>query len=656
MKLLWKYLFCGLIGFGTLYSTASAQEVWIPDPHLQAAIRETLELPPDSVITQTDMLRLTGLEVWDHEISDLRGLEYATDMTSLVLLRGPIEDITPLATLSKLTFLDLGGNQIQDIRPLAALTNLRVLRLWSNRVVDISPLAGLTNLRELWLNDNQVTDFSPLARLTHLEILYIQGNLGGDISPISTANLTEFRYDAFCDVPNIPVEDSVMNRDYPSIFAAWHNIINLPTLSWEERIIYHDLYFTAYKLGLEWQPTAEGVQLVGNLENVKQQRDQLRSQNPNMVYLVGIYYYADHPESYPEDWPYWLRDESGDYIPDVGWSEVLIDFTQPGAQDHFVEQAIAIAECGIFDGIFLDWWNEEWPVLRHPRTREPYYDLEVEITARLSMLRRIREAVGDDFLIIVNTNRSRISRSAPYVNGTFMETLHVHDLHKELPEIESTLLWSEENLRYPQINSLEGWGLPDQPLDSAANQQRMRIFTTMSLTHSDGYVSLVTGISSVNHEHQYEIWPGHSNEHARGESHDHTHQHYWYDFWDADLGKPISEKGQRYENREGLFIREFTNGWAVYNRSGQPQTIRLPEQVTGVESGLRNRLHIIPDLDGEIYLKRTTDRHDVNGDGVVNVQDLVAVANGFGKSTPDVNGDGVVNIQDLVAVANRFGQ
>ncbi|MYB02370.1 hypothetical protein F4X90_22245 [Candidatus Poribacteria bacterium] len=45
---------------------------------------------------------------------------------------------------------------------------------------------------------------------------------------------------------------------------------------------------------------------------------------------------------------------------------------------------------------------------------------------------------------------------------------------------------------------------------------------------------------------------------------------------------------------------------------------------------------------------------DVNGDGVVNIQDLVIVANALGKAEPDLNGDGVVNIQDLVIVANNF--
>ena len=41
---------------------------------------------------------------------------------------------------------------------------------------------------------------------------------------------------------------------------------------------------------------------------------------------------------------------------------------------------------------------------------------------------------------------------------------------------------------------------------------------------------------------------------------------------------------------------------------------------------------------------------------VVNVLDLIQVTNSLGKSTPDPNGDGVVNILDLVFVARHFSQ
>ena len=51
---------------------------------------------------------------------------------------------------------------------------------------------------------------------------------------------------------------------------------------------------------------------------------------------------------------------------------------------------------------------------------------------------------------------------------------------------------------------------------------------------------------------------------------------------------------------------------------------------------------------------------DINGDGVVNIQDLTFVAAQFGQMEEDIpadiNGDGVVNIQDLVLVAGAFGE
>ena len=51
---------------------------------------------------------------------------------------------------------------------------------------------------------------------------------------------------------------------------------------------------------------------------------------------------------------------------------------------------------------------------------------------------------------------------------------------------------------------------------------------------------------------------------------------------------------------------------------------------------------------------------DVNADGVVNVLDLVMVAQHIGGEKPnnprvDVNGDGVVNILDLTLVAQQIG-
>ena len=607
----------------------------IPDPTLERAVREKLGLPAGIPLTDVDMQRLYDLVIVESDIASLRGLEHAVNLRFLHASDGRIADLTPLANLGALT----------------------VLKLYDNAISDISPLANLTHLAELNLVGNRITDFTPLLGFSDLKVLQVYRN-PGDLTPLLTLNLTGFQV---CNVGGSRIAPRIANREYPSVFAAWANIVNLPTLTESERLARHDLYFCCPMFGLGFVETEAGIQLVGDIEGARQQRRELQTENPNMVLLVGIQYFSGVGNNeYSEAWPHWLKDKNGNRVIEPRWNEGLLDFTQPETQEWAIEHAIAVSKCGVFDGIFFDHWSE------HPRL-QGYRSVEEEHAARDTLLRRIRAAVPEDFLIMVNSNHEQIPRWAPYVNGLFMETRPgytgeggIYDGYTEadIVKIQETLLWAETALREPRINGLEGFGLRDELPDSPRNQQWMRFFTTMSLTHSDGYVLYAVGLDSLLHEH---IWynaffPESHNERP----HVHDHDHYWYDFWDADLGRPIGEKAQPYENREGLFIREFTNGWAVYNRSGQEQQIEFLEEVSGVASGMKDkRSHVLPDLDGEIYLKsesgvETAPTADVNGDGIVNILDLVVVANAFGETTPDINADGTVNILDLVVVANAF--
>ena len=573
---------------------------WMPDAALRQAIREKLGIPADVPLTQAYLQQhLTSLDARYKGIVDLAGLEHATDLQSLVLIGNKIHDISPLSGLTALGFLDLGENQISDLRPLAALMLLETLQIWGNQIEDISPLAGLVNLKKLLIENNDIRDFSPLDRLTHLEVLHKHGN---------------FRV---CDdISRVAVESRIKDRDYPSIFSAWHSdILNLPNLSDDEKLIHHDLFWSGPGFHLQWHPTSEGLRLFGRVDDAHWKRQHLLSKNPNFIRLVSLGYTDANPSDYPEDWQYWIRDENGNRVQaHTGTSAFLIDFTHPVVQDILIQKALAVAECGLYDGIFLGWWQEDRAMLNNDKGVY-YRNVEAERSARISMVRRIREAVDDDFLIIVNTERSKAPLSAPYVNGTFMETIldepDTGYTHDGLREIESTLLWSEQNFREPQINALEGKGILLEPPDSPRNQQMMRVITTLSLTHSDGYVCYVIGVGGTIHEHEYEISPGHEIDHIKGKSHDHNHQHYWYSFWDAPLGRPVGEKAQLYHNNkghevEGLFIREFTNGWAVYNRSGKEQKIRLSGQASGVASGITGVQHTLSDLDAEIYLKEVS--------------------------------------------------
>ena len=523
----------------------------------------------------------------------------------------------------------------------------------NNRISDISPLSELTNLTRLGIAHNRIVDFSPLAGLVNLRDLNIYDNLGTDFSPLSGLNLTEFSYDEVCDVePFLPsVRERLENRSFPSVFLAWGGIgdskvTNRPDLSDAEQLARHDLHWTGRQFGLNWDITPTeptyglAVRLAGNLAPAHEERQRRLDQNPNTLFLgqVLIHHHLSM-EAYPPDSDFWLRDAQGQ-VPSVTDAEgyldphYLVDFLKPEVQDLITKRMIAMERCGLYDGVFLDGaggngGNRFVGRGFHSATNE-------EITqAMRNILSTVRAHTRDDFLIIVNSNDKIVDGYTELVNGTFMETFRDHPggyTRDALYTLESVLTWSEENMRSPQITCLRGEGMSIEPPDGPNNLRWMRVFTTMSLTHSDGYVLYTDG-----------IW---------------FHEHLWHDFWDADLGKPIGPKAQQYQNIEGLFIREFTNGWAVYNRSGQQQTISLPAAATPVSDRGNNSAsmpHLLPDLDGEIYLT-TRSFADVNGDGKVNILDLVQVANGFGKSTPDPNGDGVVNILDLVFVAQQFSQ
>ena len=599
-----------------LWSTlSSAQVVEVPDPNLRDAIQETLGLPAESPLTQQVMERLTGLDASQRGIADLTGLEYALNLKYFHAWGNSIVDLSALAGLTQLRSLDLGGCQISDITQLSNLVHLTHVNLRDNRIIDITPLAGLTRLKELRINDNRIIDFSPLDGLS----------------------LTLLEWDEPCELPSLPIESRISYRTFPSVFAAWGDVgwspvENMPELTDIEQIALHDLYWSSPYTGLRFFETVGGWRMVGVPEETQGLVNTYRTLNPDMIFIAEVRIRDADINQYGEDFPYWLRDSGNNLIYDPVLNNYLTDFTQPGMQGIIVQQAIAVAKCGLYDGIFFDWFAES---VHH--VFDEYYSYDVEQQAKDDILRRIRAAVRDDFLIIINTNRSKIPRRAWGINGIFMETIQdrnrITDLvegdpytREGLLEIEDTLRWAEEHLRAPQVNCLEGWGTPNEPPGSPRNKRFMRVFTTMSLTHSDGYV--LYGMNN-------------------------THQHIWHDFWDADLGRPVGAKSQEYQGIDGLFIREFTNGWAVYNRSGETQAISLPQVSVGFSSSKKDITHLLPDLDGEIYLRAGVPI-DVNADGTINVLDLIRVANSFGTKTGDINGDGETNILDLTLVAQQF--
>ena len=170
---------------GTVTFNAVAEAaIDIPDPNLRAAIEEALGKTSGAPITADEMATLTRLEVPEAGISNLIGLEGATNLIDLHLWRNSVSDLSPLAGLTKLTGLYLGGSSASDLSPLAGLTNLESLFLDGNGISDLSSLAGLTKLTRLALNGNSISDLSPLVGLTSLRWMRLVGNNISDLSPL----------------------------------------------------------------------------------------------------------------------------------------------------------------------------------------------------------------------------------------------------------------------------------------------------------------------------------------------------------------------------------------------------------------------------------------------------------------------------------------
>ena len=172
-----------------------AAEAWMPDAALRIAVRGEVGLLPNVPLTKENMRQLQELNISDKGITNIRGLEFATNLRELNLSQNSITDLHPLTTLMNLKVLNISGvtpntpnldlyaltnlinlerlwvanSKVSDIRPLAKLKRIHVLDIRGNAIGDISPLGGLVALRTLQVQGNPITDFTPLVGLNLID-------------------------------------------------------------------------------------------------------------------------------------------------------------------------------------------------------------------------------------------------------------------------------------------------------------------------------------------------------------------------------------------------------------------------------------------------------------------------------------------------------
>lgn len=147
-------------------------------------------------MTQSQIDSVTRLELIN-DISDINGLEYFTNLTSLSLGNGSttkdhsISDFSPISNLTKLTYLNIDSGvssktPLVNLDVFSKLVNLEYFSAFNMGIEDISAVSNFTKLKELGLQRNNFSDISALSGLTDLEnIDFAFDNNLSDITPLT---------------------------------------------------------------------------------------------------------------------------------------------------------------------------------------------------------------------------------------------------------------------------------------------------------------------------------------------------------------------------------------------------------------------------------------------------------------------------------------
>ena len=355
-----------------------------------------------------------------------------------------------------------------------------------------------------------------------------------------------------------PIQERIGHRTYPSVFQAWNPADNLTGEAPLVTVARHDLVFNGPGFfGLRWDQKFEGIATAfvpSSIQDGLARRRTLLKLNPNLVLIMEIRY-RDGPRDFlPENHPWWKRDRAGKNV--MGWEEGgyrQLDFSNPAYRDQVARQCAAAVESGVVDGIMLDWWKDD--------------------DDRFALITAIRQRIGDQPLILVNANDHTTPRTAPFVNGYYMECYR-SETTEDWRRIADTLTWAEKNLCRPRINCVETWFH-----HSRDDLDLMRATTALTLTLSDGYCLFADPNPLPTPDHL----------------------HNWYAFWNKSLGPPLSPGTHR---PDGSFSREFTHGTVVYNPMGNaPVTVTFSAPKISAATGQSARTHLVNGGDGDLFLR-----------------------------------------------------
>ena len=572
------------------------------------------DISPLAELTELRELDLGGDDFGKNEISDISPLAELTKLRELDLNGNRISDITALAQLTELTSLKLFGNRIGDITPLAQLTELTSLFLGGNRIVDITPLAQLTELTSLSLGGNRIVDIAPLAQLTELAGLSLGGNRIVDITPL--AQLTQLTslvltYSGISDVkPLIPL------TELTSLQLGWNQITDITALAQLQKLT--DLHLENNRIS----DVTPFVQLSKSLETLWLNDNLIRDVTPlaNMIRLEWLGLRGNPIEDTSPLSA--LLDTNPDIYIDVKVIKIIDEALtitastlQPLTADTLNGSVVTLT---LSSGDFIAGIQDELTLsgvtgISVDRTN---YAGEGKITVEL----KFEGNVEKDAILTFTLDTDAIEGyTGPQLTAELPVTVSTTT---ETPTItETTVSIIPATIASPAIGQQLGFSHNIANGEAIAAYQATVQFDGTTLR----YISSAIG-----------------------------------DYLPAGaFPLPVDASGNTV-TLGGVSLAGESNGDGTLATitfeviEVKKSTVTLSDVLLSDSAETASR----PQVEDAQIIEPPQVNEDVNGDGDVNILDLVRVAGQLGQSgqnSADVNGDGIVNILDLVAVAAALG-
>ncbi|WP_066175642.1 cell wall-binding repeat-containing protein [Bacillus marinisedimentorum] len=220
-----------------LLNQSFANGFFIKDPRLELAVQDSFGETNSENLTKETLNTISQFDGSWYDITDLSGIENASQINHLYLTGNQINDIALLTGLEHLETLDLSNNNISDLSPLDALQNISFLRLDSNAIADISPLSDLEfygEHTELLIDHNNINDLSPLLSIKFSEInseflLDISFNNISEVSSLQNLSNTKVLEASNNKISNINGLENLADLQYLNL--SHNQIDNLSSLS-----------------------------------------------------------------------------------------------------------------------------------------------------------------------------------------------------------------------------------------------------------------------------------------------------------------------------------------------------------------------------------------------------------------------------------------